>query len=276
MSFKNNTVSIAISAIAVIAALTTSGCKKDCLDPYNPECSNYDACLSYEPANAEFEILIKPIGLQNWDCDGEEPRDLEFEVDTITSGRLVYFRASQLGSEEEETGLTYQWKIGTDSRTWTTREFDLGFAEDAVGDVPVTLIVEKADPNSCGGTDYSRDTLTKNLHVKRFPDNIYSSGTWSSVFGKWEGYNTDDESSIFQIEIKPDWEVTGFPDGCSYKWPDVGISLTYFAINDLTPCANLCGLGTLSQDRSELTVNYSYRNDAYERIYRTFVGRKVD
>jgi hypothetical protein len=259
----------------VLFLILWSGCKKDCLDPTDPECANYDPCAGYEEADAQFKILLIPQRTQGWDCDGEEPRDLEFVVDTVfANSSAVYFRAEQADSEEE--GISYEWKVGTDARTWTSRQFELRFAENAIGDIPITLIVEKADPHSCGGADFTRDTFTKVLHVIPVPDDVYTGGTWSPVFGVWEGHNLDDESDSFQIEIMPNWELHGFIGDCVYRWPDdIAINLTFFYVEDRTTCADLCGVGTLSGDRRELTFKYSYRADNGEWVYRTFVGEKL-
>jgi hypothetical protein len=254
--------------------LAASGCRKDCVDPADPECSNYDPCTGYVAADAGFRMLKIPIATLGWDCDGEEPRDLEFETDTIFAGGPVYFRADQ----EQAAGLSYEWKIGADARTWTTREFELRFGQNAVGDIPVTLMVEKANPLACGGTAYTRDTLTKNLHVKRIPDDIYTGGTWSPIFGRWEGRNTDDPTSIFQVEVHPDWSLTGLLEGCTVKIPqvDIGINFMYIKARTNTSCSRLCGVGTVSEDRREFYLTYSYNDSAGKRVYRKFIGRRVE
>lgn len=258
-----------------LSVLAFSGCRKDCDDPTDPDCANYDPCAGYVGADAGFKILEIPIPTLGWDCDGEEARDLEFEVDTIfATGGATHFRAGQA----PEPGLSYKWKIGTDARTWTTREFELGFGQSAIGDIPVTLMIEKPNPLACGGTAYSRDTLTKNLHVKRIPDDIYTSGTWSPLFGKWEGYNTDNELSTFQIELGPEWTLTGLIEGCTVKIPQIDIWLNFLYIKARTnlSCHRLCGVGTLSEDQREFTLTYSYDDAAGERVYRKFIGRKAN
>ncbi|MCR9054750.1 MAG: hypothetical protein ACE362_01875 [Phaeodactylibacter xiamenensis] len=261
----------------LMGVLLFAACEKDCLDPANPECANYDPCLAYEPANASFKMLIIPISTYDWDCDGGEPRDLEFEVDTVfATGGDIYFRADQ--TELQASNVSYEWRVGADPQVWTTRQFNLGFLENAVGDVPVTLIVEKINPDLCGGTAYTRDTVTKILHVREPLDNTYTDGSWSAVFGKWEGYNTDDESRTFQIEFKPGWRLEGLFDGCIVESPDLSIGLKQFYIAALgkPDCNRVCGVGALSPDRRELSMDYSYDGANGERVSRTFKGVKVE
>jgi hypothetical protein len=253
--------------------LAASGCRKDCVDPADPECSNYDPCTGYERADAGFRMLEIPIGTLRWNCDGEGPRDLEFEVDAIFgNGGTVYFRAIHEADR-------YEWKLGADHRIWTTREFSLGFAQNAVGDVPVTLITEKADALFCSGKAITRDTLTRILKIKRFPSDPWTDG-WSMIFGNWRGHNEDKPDEDFEIEIIPGFpnRVNNLVPDCIDRSMDVGVGLRYMYIKGQTTpgCKRMCGIGMLQDDNQTLIIDYSYEETPGVRVNRRFVGEKVE
>jgi hypothetical protein len=256
--------------------LAASGCRKDCVDPADPECSNYDPCTGYVVADAGFRILEIPIYTLGWDCGGQEPRDLEFEVDSVFgNGRTIYFRADQ------ETASSYEWKVGTDPRAWTTREFNLDFAQNAVGDVPIKLIVEKDNPLSCGGVAVSRDTLTKTLHVMR-PPAEYPSDSWSPIYGKWSGHNEDQSGQNFEIEIIPNFlfaRVNNLLPGCIDREMRVGVGWKFMYIDGRgqSICRRVCGIGLLQDGYRTLVIDYNYQDEASgERVSRKFIGQRVE
>ena len=118
--------------------LMMSRCKESCDDPTDMNCANYDPCLSYEPANADFMILDSIGG---WVCDGALI-GLITEVDTLFVSNEIFFRANHKND-------TYTWKVGTDARIWTEQSFSLDFGINGTGDIPVTLVVSKDDPYGC-------------------------------------------------------------------------------------------------------------------------------
>lgn len=228
-------------------------------------------------ADAGFEMFEIPIATMNWTCDGEEAQDLEFAADTIFghNSYTVHFRANQ------EDATKYEWKVGADSRTWTTREFNLDFSENAIGNVPITLIVEKVDPLSCGTTAVTKDTLTKVMHVLRAPAE-YLSRDWSLLYGKWLGYNEEEPELSFEIEIGPNFPyavINGlFPD-CANVEMEVGLGRKFMYIKGWSHpvCKRICGIGTLQPDHKTLVLDYTFQEEwEGERFSRKFIGTRVE
>ena len=124
--------------IVGVAILCASGCKDKCKDPTDPDCANYAPCHNFEPANAAFKMLDIPVPTYSWSCDGQAPRNLEFEVDTIFGiDTEITFRALHQADK-------YEWRVGSDARVWTTKEFALTFGPEAIGQVQVQHISLKA------------------------------------------------------------------------------------------------------------------------------------
>lgn len=262
--------------IVGIAVLIASGCKDKCKDPTDPDCPNYNPCHDFEPASAEFKMLDIPTPTYNWSCDGQPPRNLEFEVDTIFGiDTEITFRALHQADK-------YEWRVGSDARVWTTKEFALTFGPEAIGQIQVQLITEKRAMPRCGGTEFTRDTLTRNLIVKGLPDNPYVNG-WSLIFGKWQGFNEDSPAAIFDLEITPGFpfcRLDGLFPACVNKPLHVGIDLRYMYIvkEYVAECRNVCGLGFLQPDNRTLIIDYYYEEPpgpSGQRVKKKFVGTKV-
>ena len=95
-----------------------------------------DPCLALEPVTAKFSVK-EPIA------------DTTFVTDTVFAGAPTIFEADQ-----EYT--SYLWRVGNDPRTWTTKVFSLTYNE-ALGNVPVTLIVQKLPNKTCFPKDNGID-----------------------------------------------------------------------------------------------------------------------
>ena len=259
--------------------LAASGCRKDCVDPADPECSNYDPCTGYVAADAGFRMLTIPPGGYNWNCDGKGARNLEFDVDTIFGGTVI-FRANQ----KDTAGLSYKWSVGADTRTWTTREFELGFNQSHLGDVSITLIVEKANPLACGGYAYNRDSVTKSLYIEKWPTD-FENEHWSLILGTWEGYNEDNPGYRYEIEVVsrpfPRWPLlNNLLSSCIDKENMevvLGRNNMLFNGGTIPDCKRMCGIGLLQPDYKTLIIEYTYLDEASgERVSRKFIGQRVE
>lgn len=95
----------------------TQGCKKEddepCCDASNPECANYDPCFGRKDAvSADFRTeMRRSLSLT---------RSLILQADTFFAGD-VYFVA------EDSSAESYEWKVGSDPRTFIDQEFFLTF-----------------------------------------------------------------------------------------------------------------------------------------------------
>jgi hypothetical protein len=165
---------------------------------------------------------------------------------------------------------------------WTVKEFSLGFGEAAVGDVPITLIAEKTDARFCSGEAFTRDTLTKVLHVKRFSLNAYLS---NPIFGRWQGHDEGEPDKLFEIEIQPAGGGVGIngllPDCVDIGMNDAGMLFRHFWFDTgRRECRRMCGIGALQMDNQTLIIDYNYDLDLDhapgERIKRRFIGKKIE
>ncbi|MEM9821367.1 MAG: hypothetical protein AAF985_09855, partial [Bacteroidota bacterium] len=100
---------------------------KICDDPTDPFCPNFDPCIEASRANAEFIIF------DSMTVDVVNPQGLALEIDTMWSPRNIHFKALHEND-------TYEWRVGTDARTFTEKEFFLYF-NDISGNIEVRLIV---------------------------------------------------------------------------------------------------------------------------------------
>jgi hypothetical protein len=120
-------------------------CREDCDDPTNLLCPNYDPCASVFPADASFVVLdsITPTWADT---------SIGFVCDTFGTGSTIYFKALK-----KNIGTTYEWKVGTDARTWTESEFNLIFS-DFEGSVTVRLVTTAFDNHNCLEDSELQDT----------------------------------------------------------------------------------------------------------------------
>ncbi len=271
--YPNHKYRLVISPICffILAFAIAGCCKEECTDPTDRRCPNYDPCLSYVPANADFDILEIPIFSLN--CDNTGPKTLELKVDTVFSTIDITFRAHNQADR-------YYWKIGTDPKIFTDREFELLFGDNAVGDIQVTLVTERNDPNRCSSDPTSRDTVSKKFHILRRshgPDDA-----WSLLHGKWRGANTDHLTDSFEIEIPvsfPLFEIRNLPQGCADPTVVVGLDRKNIFIHGGGGllCKNICGHGALQDDYKTLIINYWIDgNSPGERIQKQFSGTKIE
>lgn len=175
--------------IAIILGFV-SGCGKDCTDPNNPECSNYDPCYGKQETSADFYTEVKYGGRY-------------FEVDVANSGTMWRFRAKDTTADE------YLWEIGAD--IFNTKEVFLKNFPYKVS-VPIKLTVMRNNPNvKCFPNDKGTDTKVKNILTESTGDflNDYFKGTGpknlttKTIYGKFRGSNKRSIGRVFTMELKP-------------------------------------------------------------------------
>ncbi len=172
-----------LSIILFASALLTS-CRKE--QPSMNENNNCD-CAKEVSANfqmgekfgeefVELDTIAMPISYY----DGN-PANFQYQTDVY-----VYFSANI------KNAISYEWQVGANSITQSTKDFGLYFS-DTIGTIPVRLIVH-AKPNLiCFPNDDGVDTVVKYLTIRNVvPD---------PLTGKYAGYNTNDPTHVFTIEI---------------------------------------------------------------------------
>lgn len=169
----------------ILILLTLWGCKKDCQDPTNPDCSNYDPCYGVVRVSADFEML-----------EMVQSTDIEYETDTMFSINRLKLKPKYMDFE------SYTWLIGAEvlNDKVVVRG---GFPHYQV--IPITLIVQSTPNNSCFPDDNGIDTVTR--YIVSVPDveNL-------PIKGIYTGSNTDEPGNIFTISVLDTMSCTRWPD----------------------------------------------------------------
>lgn len=143
-----------------VSLLITQSCKRECHDPANPDCENYNPCFGKEKTSADFTI-------------SEVVGGRAFETDEVWRLSYVQFTARQEFD-------SYQWVIGTHKDTFYTKTCGLsGFPEGAT--IKVRLVGKRQPQTGCFAGDDGIDTVYKTFKVTAH-DSILP------IFGEYEGY----------------------------------------------------------------------------------------
>ena len=254
-------------------ALSISSCR-DCEDPTNPECSNYDPCLITTDTKTSANFKMYECIKCGW-------ADTLMRATNTVFGGYVVFEAEQFGADI----ISYEWKIGTDSRVFTERLFRLDFSG-YQGEVEVRLVVQKEVNTDCFPNDDGIDTVTRVLKVLgASTENMFRNK-------EYEGYNTDEPDSIFTVSFRPSdpteplsySTLNNLPKGCvrPSNW-QIGLTIGYnaFIINNsdgvyFYDCGHIIGYGDILPDRKTIVINYKLTDNALtpfdKRISKTFIG----
>ena len=244
-------------------------CKeKDCTDATNPDCPNYNPCLTAKEANAEFIIVdsLRPsVGVYA----------TAFQIDTFWPTNNIYFKALHEND-------TYEWKIGTDARTFTQRLFTLTFDPNLTGNIPVRLITTRKVPAGCAAGDVVRDTFYQNLFLVEY----FSNRDKLPILGTYRGYDNDLKDSLFTITIGYnefyDKQILNFPRECKDAWEPVRPLLSwrnFYVGHNGGECGFPIGIGRLQADYKTLIIDYTTQyptggNGGSPVKTRRFIGTK--
>lgn len=174
-----------ILLLFIFSSIYLIGCKKEednpCCDASNPECANYDPCFGRTDAvSADFRTeMRRSLSLT---------RSLILQADTFFAGD-VYFVA------EDSSAESYEWKVGSDPRTFIDQEFFLTFdcPNSLYQDIYIQLITERLSDSNCTSTDLLKDTVRKMIYFVKEIE--------SPVFGQYRGSLKSDPSTQFNIDI---------------------------------------------------------------------------
>lgn len=148
---KIATRSIVIFSILTGILFAFNSCKKECNDPSNPECKNYDPCYGKEHTQASFSILLSKNTF--WDPWPEAP------VDSVVLG--AYYPVKFTSTASPNSKLT--WILGLD--TFESPSVTTHFGGLPYGSYPVTLIAKRELDTLCFPDDDGIDVYTKNMYV---------------------------------------------------------------------------------------------------------------
>lgn len=275
------------------SAIYFNSCKKECLDPTNPDCENFDPCHGSKPANADFTIN-----------EQINRTDFYYETDTIY----------------QTNGTLFKPKYDADSITWLlgseiVHEKELyrrGYPE---GWIEVTMIA-KMNPTSCLTEEQLVDTVTKKFFVLPLPTHDTSAYKSSPWWGTWEGYNTDAPADKFMVSFgyiwgySPDYRrvkmnFSGLPKGIKTQIPFYTNSLSRSWAIEVGVGYKALRLYSISEDHwigggfaldgicyrhgNNVRIEYSYNNTPYQhwlngeqrqlepiiRVNKTFIATKI-
>jgi hypothetical protein len=170
-------------------ALSLNSCKRDCDDPTNPDCSNYNPCHNAEPVEADITLLQKS-GVSG------QFSNLYFESDYIFPPSRINFNTSLEGAK-------YSWELGAE--TITSKQFERHFLSAPFGEYTVKLIVEKEPNRQCFPNDNGKDTVVKKFRIVPTCE-LESMGVF-----KVKQDNSSSDSSIVTIRTYRDGSYT---DSC--------------------------------------------------------------
>jgi hypothetical protein len=231
-----------------------------------------DPCAGRKPVTAEFEIRAHTFsGFELPDCD------------TVANASISFKAIGDYDS--------YEWKIGYDDRTFTTKEVSLAFYR-FYGDIPIRLIV-RSEPNiRCFPEDDGIDTAYRTMTIIDWRELL--------IYGDWFGRNVNYPNDTFTVNINytidylDDYHIyiNNLNKGC-YDIPDtVGSFLTPniefaggyngFDFDGSTWAGNNClapyGVGWIHEDNYDsITIDYylidtTYPPPNFPRKHYTFKG----
>lgn len=279
--------------VVLFAVFILNGCCKECSDPTNPDCENYDPCHNSKPANADFTI-------------NEQINRTDFYYETDTIYRI--------------NGTLFKPKYEADSITWllgseVVHEKELFRKGYPLGTIEVTMIAQM-NPSPCLTQGQRRDTVTKQFFVLPSPGSIDSNITKASPWwGTWEGYNTDEPNDKFTVSwgyifgppliVPVVMDFVGLPKGIKKQIPfytrslsrsygiEVGVgykAAVLWRISGLHSTYDGFALdGIAYRHNDKITIEYSYNDTPYQqwlkgedeqaepivRVNKTFMATKI-
>jgi len=284
-----------VTSIVTMAVLFLSGCCKECTDPTNPDCENYDPCHNNKPANADFTIN-EQINFT----------DFYYESDTIYS-----VNGTLLKPKYEADSIT--WILGAE----TVHQKELFRNGYPLGTIEVTMIA-KMNHSACLTEAQRVDTITKQFFVLPYSYGDTTKSKELPWWGTWEGYNVDAPTDKFTVSFGYIWgfypdsrnadlSFCGLPKGIKKQIPfytnsvsrswAVDVRVGYKALRIF----NIKGRqdhwigggfaldGTCYRDGNNFTIEYSYNDTPYQRwlngeereaepivrVNKTFIATKI-
>ena len=172
------------SFLFIVILLTFIACKKEQTKPdvsLNCDCA--------KEVSADFKM-------------GEVFGDQFIELDTIAMpisyndgnpANFGYLNTVYVNfSADINNATSYEWQVGSNTITQTSKDFGLYFS-DTIGTISVRLIVHAKPNKTCFPDDDGIDTVVKYLTIRNvIPD---------PLTGKYSGYNTNDPTHLFTIEM---------------------------------------------------------------------------
>ena len=249
-------------------------CKKDeeeeviviCEDPTNPDCPNFDPCISSSQTSAQFEILIPASA-------GLPYADSLF-ADTATRGGSIVFRA------EDTAANYYKWYLGTEVIEGA-EIFEVSRVVDQDlpnGTYTAALSIQDSPDTACFPEDTGLDSVFRYFTKVDLCD--------FAIVNKFRGTYEDKPDELVEIEII-DWKPSrdeycvygsylhainfdGNNDTIGIAFDIVGIGNSIL-IASTPPFGGLRGKFEVDVTKGELTAVYSFYSDSTYRKFRGWI-----
>ena len=164
--------------IVLILSLFLQCCRdkdKDCYDPTNPKCVNYNPCHNAKLPDADFTIqenlLISYPGPTRWQWMPD---------DTVFVGRSnIKFDSPYNGVEYKHT--LYLGAETIEGNTFT-RDFSSVSTEQRPYKVTITHVIEYSIDTECFPNTVGRDSITKTITLVRYMNDLRTYGAYRGVF----------------------------------------------------------------------------------------------
>lgn len=236
-----------ILLILFLSITILSSCKKDDADP----------CKNLTATSADFKITQS---LETYDINNN-PIKITKEVNTVYKSATVDFTALN-------DGVSYKFKVGTDTREWTEKSFFLSFPNEE-DNIPITLsVINNSVNNDCFPWDDGLDTMTKYINV------IASEWPW---LGEYEGYFEHDSNTLRLIKLRS-YGIIGISGVNCHPNDTVAAyrsANTFgFSISSGT-CLEPYGVGLYENDVITLSYHEEIYGPSEERVSRKFTGTRV-
>jgi hypothetical protein len=176
-------------ALAVGMVFVMSGCK-DCDDPSDPDCGNYDPCFGQEEFKPNFDIIL---GFE------EHPEGTEYVPFPIGNGhsryRFLYGDSTIRSAAYFRAPDDYdsvKWEIGYEDfyRTEKFLLIQFGIRDEVI---PIRMYGFRVPNKKCFPNEQPIDTVVRNITLMH-PDS-------SRVFGNWIGAYETEPNDSFEFTI---------------------------------------------------------------------------
>jgi hypothetical protein len=173
--------------LILFSMVAWSGCK-DCDDPSDPDCGNYDPCFGKYPDKLEIEMYCRDIFAVPYSSfDYHITKDSIF-ISPITFKFKVNHKYDSI-----------KWYISGSSQSWTTNELELSFSntqwDPIIGSFKIIGVgYRQKDPLCKGENDSGLDTISRNFRLVEW---------WNpKIIGYYRGLNDGEKDSVdFYIDF---------------------------------------------------------------------------
>ena len=236
--------------VPLLALLLLSCCKKDDANP----------CENLIPTSASFRMIQT---LESRDIDKKKVLIVR-EVSSIIKDQFVTF-------ESNNNHASYQYKVGSDAREWTSKSFFLSFNQVYKG-LAITLIVNDIPNLDCFPSDDGIDTVTQLLDIIDYEE-------WP-LYGDYVGYFDHDPKNSIKITLIEDGIIGILGQNDPACHPNDTLvnydSKTIFGCTfSTTSCVSPSGFATIEGEKITLVYHERLVN-GLDRVNRVFTGTKVN